>query len=119
MAACGWPTTPKLNGLRADAVSNACLCAYSNILVVMRRVQRQSRKAKSEFKGFWKESSPLPRSLALDFGPLAKQVVVDARELNGGGVAGVVAIQLLNRKIKIEQDSPLRIFADHALNPEE
>src|SRR6185295_11435945 len=51
--------------------------------------------------------------------PAAEQVVVDARELDGGRVVRPLAAHLLDGRIEIEQQGPFRVVAHHALDPEE
>src|SRR5689334_12038485 len=55
---------------------------------------------------------------ASNLGPLAKEIVLYAGELDGAWMVGHVAVQPLNCHIEIEEQGPLCIVADHALNPE-
>ncbi len=57
----------------------------------------------------------------LELSPLAKEVVVNAGELDsalgGGGLIGQIAGEALNGEIEVEHESAAAVVADHALNP--
>jgi hypothetical protein len=44
--------------------------------------------------------------------------MINARQLDGGWMIGMVGVEALNRHIQIEEYSASRIVAYHALNPE-
>src|SRR5215213_10518718 len=54
-----------------------------------------------------------------NFRPLAEQVVVDACQLDRRRVAGQLAVHALDGRIEVEQQRPLAVVPDHALDPEE
>ena len=63
-------------------------------------------------------AAQIPRD-ALDVSPAAKQVVIDGCQLHGRGMIGQIERQPLNRCVEIEEQRPLAIVAQHALDPEE
>ena len=65
---------------------------------------------------------PYDAASALHVRPLTKEIMVDAGELNGGISDGLIRLhdrKSLYRGVEIKEQSPLGVFADHALNPKE
>src|SRR4249919_3382786 len=61
----------------------------------------------------------MTESKRLELRPLAEQVVVHAGQLHESGVMGRFGANPLNRGVEVEEQRPLPVVSNHALNPEE